>query len=94
MVLLIFPGIYWGLKYQFTIYLIIDKGLGIKAAMQESARMTNGKKSSLFWFDFVCACVMILGAICLGVGVLVAMPVVWLAGATVYRKLASSSVAV
>jgi uncharacterized membrane protein len=88
LILLIIPGIIFALRYQFTIQLIIDKNLGISAAMKESTRLTNGVKMSLLGFDLTLLGVLILGAICLGVGVFVAMPVVWLALVAVYRKLA------
>lgn len=89
--LLILPGLYFALTFQLTINLIIDKQLGIFEAMRQSARLTKGRKMSLLGFDLVCLGVIILGALALGVGLLVAMPVVWLAGVTVYRKLASSA---
>ena len=88
LILLIVPGIYWGLKYLFTVNLIIDKDLSIGDAMAESAKMTDGIKWPLFGFGLTCLGAMILGAICLGVGVLVAMPVVWLASIYLYKNLA------
>jgi len=87
LVLLIFPGIYFALTYQFTITIIVDKNLGIIEAMRESKRITQGKKMSLLAFDLTMLGVIILGALCLGVGLLVAVPVVWLAGIKVYRLL-------
>jgi len=90
LILLIVPGIYWGIKYMFVPMLIIDKDLGIGEAMGESAKMTEGKKLALFGFGFAALGVMLLGAIALGVGVLVAMPVVWLATVYLYKKLALS----
>ena len=42
---------------------------------------------SLLGFDIVSLGVVILGAIVLGVGILVAVPVVWLATVFVYRSL-------
>ena len=87
LILLIVPGIYWGLKYIFTINLIIDKDLGIREAMTESSKMTKNIKLPLFGFCLTILGVMILGAICLGVGILVAMPVVWLASIYLYKRL-------
>lgn len=89
---LIAPGIYFLLKYQFTVPLIVDRNLGITDAMRRSAQMTDGIKMSLLVFDLTCLGVMILGAICLGVGVFVAIPVFWLAMASVYRKLSGRTV--
>lgn len=89
-VLLIIPGFYFALKYQFTLLLILDKNLGISDAMKQSALLTSGKKMSLLGFDIVSLGVVILGAIVLGVGILVAVPVVWLANVFVYRSLSVS----
>ena len=87
LILFIVPGIYWGLKFMFTVILIIDKDLGISEAMQESAKMTDSIKLPLFGFCLTAIGVMILGAIALGVGILVAMPVVWLATIYLYKNL-------
>ena len=89
-ILLIVPGIYLALRYQFTFLLIIDRDLGIGAAMNESSRLTQGIKMSLLGFDLACLGVVILGAIVFGVGVFVATPVVWLATVALYRKLSSA----
>lgn len=86
-ILLIVPGIYFSLKYQFTIQLIIDKNLGVMDAMTESARITNGNKMELFMFDVQCVGIIILGVLALGVGILVAIPVIELATIKVYRGL-------
>lgn len=93
LLLLIVPGFYWALRYQMTVNLIIDKNLSIGDAMRQSASLTQGKKMSLLGFDFVCLGIIILGAICLGVGILVAIPVVWLAGIVVYRQLGQPTTA-
>jgi uncharacterized membrane protein len=87
-VLLIVPGIYLALRFQFVIALIVDKNLDIGAAMAESTRLTQGIKMALLRFDLTLLGVIILGAICLGVGVLVAMPVAYLAYINMYRQLA------
>lgn len=87
LILLIIPGIIWGLKYQFAINLIVDKNIGIMEAMRQSAELTKGVKWQLFLFCLGVFGVMILGALVFGVGVLVAFPIVWLADIYIYRKL-------
>ncbi len=91
---LIIPGIYFGLRFMFTVPLIIDKNLDISEAMKQSTELTKGIKGSLFLFALGTIGVMILGAICLGVGIFVAMPVVWLAYIYLYKKIQSSSASV
>lgn len=91
LILLIVPGIYWALRYRFAINLIIDKDMGITEAMGESARLTKGVKWRLLGFGFVTLGVIILGVICLGIGVLVAIPIVWLADVYIYKNLLGQS---
>jgi hypothetical protein len=86
-IVLIIPGIYFALKYQFVLNLIVDKDMGVFEAMQKSAEMTKGVKMSLLGFNIVCGGVVVLGFLALGVGVLVAQPVVYLADVYIYRKL-------
>jgi uncharacterized membrane protein len=93
LILLIVPGIIWGLKYQFAINLIVDKNIGIMEAMRQSAELTKGVKWQLFVFNLAVFGVMILGALVFGVGVLVAFPVVWLADIYVCRKLQQTQTA-
>lgn len=92
-ILLVVPGIYLALKYQFTIQLIIDKNLGVMAAMKESARITNGNKMAILVFDLQCFGIVILGALAPGVGLLVALPTVELATIKVYRSLVPATTA-
>ncbi|MFA6043030.1 MAG: hypothetical protein WC786_05055, partial [Patescibacteria group bacterium] len=50
LILLIVPGIIWGLRYMFTIMLIVDKNMDVGTAMHASAEMTQGIKGKLFVF--------------------------------------------
>jgi uncharacterized membrane protein len=52
-----------------------------------STEMTKGIKINLLGFLIVCGLVMMLGALVLIVGVVVAMPVVWVALAYSYRMI-------
>lgn len=86
-ILLIVPGIIWGIKYKMYSYLIIDKGMGAMDAIKKSGEITMGNKWYLFLFGIVSAIVCILGALALGIGLLVAIPVVTIAHAYIYRIL-------
>jgi len=92
--LLIVPGVIWAIKYQFYGYLIIDKKMGPTEALRKSGEITEGVKWDLFGLGLLLVGVIILGAIALGVGLLAAIPVVWLSTACVYRKLSKKSSAV
>lgn len=90
-ILLIVPGIIWGLRYSYYSYLIVDKGLKPIEALKESAKITYGAKGKLFIFWLLLAGIIILGTLALGVGLLWAMPTVVVAWAYVYRKLSSAA---
>lgn len=86
-ILLIVPGIIWALKYQFVPYLIVDKNLGILEAMRESSRITTGFKWRLFLFNLLTGLINMAGMLALGVGLLLTMPITWVAQAKAYRVL-------
>ncbi len=88
-VLILFPGIYLSIKYQFTTYLILDKEMHPIDAFKKSGKITEGVKLKLLLFSLVQVGVVLLGAVALLVGLFVAVPVVFIASAYVYRKLAS-----
>lgn len=86
-ILLIVPGIIWGIKYTFVRYLIVDKGLSIKEAFRESSKITSGSKWNIFWLRLLMTLINILGLLALGVGLLLSIPVTIMAYAYMYRKL-------
>ena len=60
-ILLIIPGIIWSIKYQYMIYLVIDKNMGIRESMKLSAAMTDGVKWDLLAFEFITGIINVLG---------------------------------
>lgn len=91
LILFIIPGLYFALRFMFVISLIIDKDLDISEAMKESTSMTRGIKWSLLGFVLAAIGVFVLGAIFFGVGILVAVPIIWLANINLYRSLLQES---
>ena len=91
LILLIVPGIIWGIKYQYTTYLIIDKGLGPIEAFKKSGKITQGYKMKLFYLGLAFMAITIAGMLAFGLGLILAWPIVALAGAYVYRKLSPKS---
>lgn len=87
LILLIVPGIIWGIKYQYTTYLIVDKKMSPMEAFKKSGKITQGVKMKLFYLGLIFVAITIAGMLLFGVGLIVAWPVVSLAGAYVYRKL-------
>ncbi|MBP6925579.1 MAG: DUF975 family protein [Candidatus Pacebacteria bacterium] len=88
LILLIIPGIYLAIRYQYATYIIIDdKHISIGKAFKRSAEITKGIK----WRIILLACasvgVGILGLLALGVGIFAAAPVIGIARAFVYVQL-------
>lgn len=87
LILFIFPGVIWAIKYKFVGYFIADKKMGPIEALKASGRLTMGVKWDLFGFCAAVALVNLLGAVCLGIGLLVTVPVSLMATTFVYKKL-------
>src|SRR3989344_423203 len=87
LILLIVPGVYLALKYQFFAYLIVDQNLGILDALKQSSEMTRDIKWKFFGFVLAVCGLNILGALALGIGLLVTIPVSIMAYVYVYRTL-------
>lgn len=87
LILLIVPGIIWAIKYKFYTYLIVDKKMNALEALKKSGQITYGEKWNIFVFILACLLITLLGALALGIGLIVALPVVALAEVHVYRKL-------
>lgn len=90
-ILLIIPGIYLAIRYQFYSFLIVDKNMGIMDSFKKSSAMTEGIKWNLFLFALALLGINILGALVLFVGLLVAIPTSVMATVYVYRKLLSQT---
>ena len=86
-VLLIVPGIIFGLMFMFTPFVVIERELGPIEAMNESSRLTRGYKWPLFGFVLMLVLINLLGALALIVGLLVSVPVSTLAFVHAYRVL-------
>ena len=85
--LLIFPGIIWAVKFSLCRYFVVEKGLGPIEALKASSRTTMGMKWDMFAFGIVCAGISILGMICFLIGMFATYPIIMVANALVYRQL-------
>jgi hypothetical protein len=93
LVLLIVPGIVWAIKFGFYGYFIVDEKAGVMDALRKSSELTRNIKGDLLVFYLAIIGINLLGAICLGVGLLVSQPTAMLAMGYVYRKLQRAIVA-
>lgn len=87
LILLVVPGIIWAIRFSFYSYFIVDKGLGPIKALKESWGITKGSAWNVFLLDLLNGGIIILGVLCVIVGLFAAIPVVSLASVYVYRKL-------
>jgi len=87
LILLIVPGIIWGIKFQFFGYFIVDKGLGPIEALKQSAKITKDAKRTLLLFGLLSGLINLLGVLLLLVGLFATVPTIMMAKAFVYRKL-------
>ena len=86
-ILLIIPGIWFALRYQYFGMAIVDKNMGPIEALKYSGQITQGNVLKLFGMALASMGVIVLGLLALILGVFVAMPVVYLAMAYIYRTL-------
>jgi uncharacterized membrane protein len=87
LLLLVFPGVIWGIKFFYYPYLIVDKDEGIIGSLRASSQITMGAKWDLLGLFLVLALINILGAACLLIGLFVTVPITMVATAIVYRSL-------
>jgi uncharacterized membrane protein len=79
------------LMFMFTMFIVIDRGLGPIVAMKESRRITRGYKWQLLGFVLVLTLINLVGALAVLVGLLVTIPVTSLAFVHAYRALTANA---
>jgi uncharacterized membrane protein len=89
-ILLIIPGIYLVLRLQFMPYLAADKNINPIDALKQSWAMTNGQVLHLFKFALALVGICVLGALALLVGLIIAVPLVAVSTAYLYKVLDKS----
>lgn len=91
LILLIVPGIIWGFKYMLWPYLLVDENLSVTEAIKRSGQLTKGYKFKLFVMSLLLGLIALAGLIALVVGYFVALPVIYVALAIMYRTIAGKS---
>lgn len=84
---LIIPGIYLALRYQFVSWSIVDKNMTATEAMEASSKMTENIKLKLLLFLIVIALMNAVAGMLFGIGLIVTVPVSYLAYAKLYSDL-------
>jgi len=84
---LILPGIYLAIKFMFYKQAIVEKDLGIIEAFKYSSKLTRDNKLFLFALFTLSLIIILAGFIALIVGLIWAIPIVWLSNLIAYRYL-------
>jgi hypothetical protein len=87
MILLIVPGLVWAVTYGFAPLLCAAERYDPVESLRESRRLTVGHRRELFVFGLFCLGVNILGALALGIGLFVTIPMSVVAMARVLQRL-------
>jgi hypothetical protein len=74
-VLLVIPGIYLAVGYMLTTFLVVDYRMEFWQAMETSRQIVTKNWFSFFLFALLLFAVNLLGALALGIGLLVSAPV-------------------
>jgi len=77
--MLIVPGIIFACRLAFVPYLVVDREMDVMDALRVSWDMTRGYGGQIFLMGLLAIPVVILGLLCIGVGVVVS--VMWISAA-------------
>jgi hypothetical protein len=83
--LLIVPGIYLALRFGHYQAAIVDRDLGILEAFQYSSSLTTNNRLNLFVLVLLSLLIAVLGCLSLIIGLVFAIPVIWLSWLVAYR---------
>jgi hypothetical protein len=87
LVLLIVPGTYIAMRYGQFFYAIVDRDLSIIDSFKYSSSITTNNRMNLFLLVLLYMAMGLAGILALCIGILFAMPVIWLTGVVAYRWL-------
>jgi len=87
LVLLVLPGIYLATGYIFAMFLIVDYRMEFWQAMETSRKIVSREWWAIFGFGCLLLLLNLAGALALGVGLLVTIPVSSCAVAIAYKEI-------
>lgn len=88
--LLIIPGIIWGIKFSLFPYYIVDRQMGPVESLKASGIATSGAKWDLFLFGLLLGLINLAGMLVFFIGLFATIPTSMVAYAYVYRKLSGA----
>ncbi len=77
-ILFIIPGIYLSIAYIFTLPLIVDKGMDAWEAMELSRKTVTKHWFKVFGLMFILSVAMLLGTLAFGIGLIWAVPLMFI----------------
>lgn len=83
--LLVIPGVYLLLRFGQFMTAMVDRDLGIRASFARSSEITRGNRLRLLLLVLASMVVLLAGLLALGVGLVLAWPVVWISWLVAYR---------
>ncbi len=81
------PILYVYIRFGFGFFALVDGEPSIGKSLLESSQLTQGVRWQLLWFMVICGGILLLGTIAVLIGLLIALPLVGVAGAHVFRQL-------
>jgi uncharacterized membrane protein len=93
LILCVIPGFVWLYTYMYAPLLVVDEKLSPTKALAASRKLVTGQRLNLFVWSLALIGVNIVGALCLGVGLLITVPTTYFASIYVYGKLAGKKIA-
>jgi uncharacterized membrane protein len=85
--LLIIPGIFIAIRFQFFPYFILEENVSSFTALQKSYYLSQNLTFELFLFGVVVIALNIAGILFFGIGVILTYPLTTMATATIYKSL-------
>jgi hypothetical protein len=85
LLLFIIPGVYVAMRYGQYLTAMVDRNLGIMESFQYSSSITTNNLINLFLLALLGIFISLAGCLALCVGLLFAIPVVWLGWVVAYR---------
>ena len=91
--LCVLPGLIVAFLSQFYVWFIVDKRLGAVDAIKASFRLISNNVGAMIVFFLATIAAYLVGALLCGVGLLAAVPVIYIAQGYTYRRLQGEQVA-
>lgn len=87
LMLLLFPGYIWMVKFGLFPFFIADQKAGPVQALELSSNRTYGAKWDLFAFFYIAYLVLVIGLFALGIGMIFALPTILVAYGWIFQSL-------